>query len=122
MFFTLVLCAGLATICNGQTGIPLTAEDLANSQLFKSSAGTDRTATFDLLKHLIVTQSGNHEANPPTSFTDKTELLALLGPPDFQGSPTTFGYYLKEINGACVVAIGVNLSNQVRYYSIYDCN
>ena len=120
--FFVLLCIGLAAICQGQTGQTLTEQDIANSQLFKTSSGADRTTTFQSLKQLIVAQSGNHEASPSTKFTNKAELLNILGAPDFMISPTTLGYYLREVGGACVVAIGLSPTEQVQYFSVYDCN
>ena len=97
--FFVLLCVGLAAICQGQTGQTLTTQDIA-----------------------IIAQSGNHEASPATQFTNKAELLNILGAPDYLISPTTLGYYLREIGGACVVAIGLSPTEQVQYFSVYDCN
>lgn len=101
----------------------LTSQDLANSQQFKTTAGTDRTLVFGQLKYLIVAKSGNHTSSNLTSvFTSKTEIITLLGPPDFLRGTQLLGYYLNAINGPCMVVFGYNQSEDILYYSIYDCN
>jgi hypothetical protein len=106
----------------GQT-MTLTGQDSTNSQIFKTTAGSDRTVVFGQLKHLIVAKSGNHTSSNLTSvFTSKTEIISLLGPPDFLRGTQLLGYYLNAINGPCMVVFGYNQSDIILYYSIYDCN
>ncbi|MFY7733958.1 MAG: hypothetical protein ACOVSR_10800 [Bacteroidia bacterium] len=120
-FFFLFLTASLASF--GQTSMTLTSQEQALSQQFKTTAGSDRTVTFGQLKHLIVTKSGNHtNSTTPTVFTNRTEIISLLGPPDFQRGTQLIGYYLNSINGPCMVVFGINQTDSILYFSIYDCN
>lgn len=102
----------------------LTGQDLTNSQTFKNTAGSDRAKVFERLTHLIITDANQHySATPATNFTSQTELIVLLGTPDFQNTDgDVIGYYLKSINGDCKVVFGLNQSHLTLYYSIHDCN
>lgn len=121
LFFILFLTASLASF--GQSSMTLTSQEQALSQIFKTTAGSDRTAVFGKLKHLIVSEAGEHyKASPAAVFTSKSEIISLLGQPDFTNSTQLIGYYLNSLNGPCMVVFGLNQTNSTTYYSIYDCN
>lgn len=120
----LILFVSVAIASYGQSGMTLTGQDLTNSQTFKNTAGSDRAKVFERLTHLIITDANQHySATPATNFTSQTELIVLLGTPDFQNTDgDVIGYYLKSINGDCKVVFGLNQSHLTLYYSIHDCN
>lgn len=120
--FTIILFTAFSAT-KGQTSMTLTSQDLANSQTFKTSVGSDRRVVFNELKYLIVSKAGEHYSKTPrTTLTSKAELISLLGNPDFQENPQLLCYYLKTINGDCKLTIGLDDSDLTLYYSIHDCN
>ncbi len=102
----------------------LTSQDSANSQTFKTTLGSDRTLVFKSLESLIITNANQHYKSTPTSnYTSLSELISLLGTPNFQNANgDVIGYYLKSANAPCSVVFGLNQSHLALYYSIYDCN
>ena len=121
MFLMLFMC--MCFYGYGQSSMTLSASDTINSLQFKSTAGTSRTAVFNLLKPLIVSEATQkYAATPAPILTSRTEMIFLLGTPDFTITSDVFGYYLNSIGGPCVVVFGVNASDQVQYCSTYDCN
>lgn len=126
-FLLVAICLLFVKIGKGQVSsgsITLSPSDITNSQQFKSLSGLDRYAVCLSLDSVILTSAKQVYANSstPVVLTNYSEILQILGNPDFQLTAEIFGYYLRGNGGSCQAVFCKATDDKIQYFSIIDCN
>lgn len=105
-----------------QLKLKLTESDAKISQQFKQSLGNSRIALFNQLNHLLIKVPVEiTSATPSIHPSNKSDIISLFGPPNFQLNETEFGYYLSLRNSPCAITFYLNQAALLIDYKINEC-
>lgn len=103
--------------------ITITPAITQQSNTFKNLAGQDRKAAFQPLQQLFVTVGKNNTCAgvAAITFSDRAEVLNLLGTPNAVLSPNLVVYNLGSGSNTCRVEVGIDNGNRVLFIVINNC-